>query len=178
MIRNNPDGDYPRIDKTAYIDPAAILIGKIEIGKNVFVGPGAIIRADEPDSQITIRENCNVQDRVVIHAIEQSDVLIEENTSITHGSIIHGPCKIGKGCFIGFGSVVFNAKIGNGVIVKNACCVDGVDILPERVVESGQVITKPEDLRLLSMVDKNTRGFRDNVIRANLYLVKGYKRRI
>ncbi len=178
MIRNNPDGDYPRIDKTAYIDPAAILIGKIDIGKNVFVGPGAIIRADEPDSQIIIKDQCNVQDRVVIHALEHSDVVIGENSSIAHGSIIHGPCKIGKDCFIGFSSVVFNAKIGDGVIVKNACCVDGVDILPERVVESGQVITKKENLRLLNMADKNTRGFMDKIIRANLHLVKGYKRRI
>jgi len=55
------------------------------------VGPGVIIRADEPDSGITISENCSVQARVIIHALEHSDVVIEGNSSITHGSIIHGP---------------------------------------------------------------------------------------
>ena len=37
MVRWNPEGDYPQIDNTAYIDPTAVIIGKIAIGKNVFV---------------------------------------------------------------------------------------------------------------------------------------------
>lgn len=38
MIRNNPRGDKPQIHKTAYIDPTAVIIGNIKIGRNVFVG--------------------------------------------------------------------------------------------------------------------------------------------
>ena len=68
------------------------------MGKNVFVGPLAVLRADEPDSSIIIGDNCNIQDRVVLHSLEDSLVLIEESTSLAHGCIIHGPCKIGNNC--------------------------------------------------------------------------------
>ena len=105
-IRPNPQGDYPKIDKTAYIDPSAVIIGKVTIGRNVFVAPGAVIRADEPESFIRIGDNCNIQDRVVAHALANTSVIIGRNTSLSHGCIVHGPCVIGKGCFIGFGSVI------------------------------------------------------------------------
>ncbi|MBU4305987.1 MAG: carbonate dehydratase, partial [Candidatus Omnitrophica bacterium] len=118
MIRCNPSGEYPKIDKTTYIDPTAMVIGKVKIGKNVFVAPGAVIRADETGSSITVKDNCNIQDRVIIHALENTSVLIEENTSLAHGCIIHGPCKIGKKCFIGFGSVVFKSEIGEKSLIK------------------------------------------------------------
>ena len=128
MLNWNPEGDYPEIDNTAYIDRTAVIIGKVKIGKNVFIGPDAVLRADEPRSSITINDNCNVQDRVIIHVLENSSVLIEENTSLTHGCIIHGPCKIAENCFIGFGSVVFKSNIGEGVCVKHLAVVEGVDI--------------------------------------------------
>ena len=72
MIRKNPNGDYPDIDDTAYIDPSAVIIGKVKMGKNVFVGPFAVLRADEPNSSIIIEDNCNIQDRVVLHSLEDS----------------------------------------------------------------------------------------------------------
>ena len=43
MLRRNPQRDYPHIDKSAYIDPTTAIIGKINIGKNMFIGPGAVI---------------------------------------------------------------------------------------------------------------------------------------
>ncbi len=48
MLSWNPQGDYPQIDDSAYIDPAAVIIGKVSIARNVFIGPTAVIRADEP----------------------------------------------------------------------------------------------------------------------------------
>ena len=56
------------------------------------------------DRPIRVKDNCNVQDKVVIHALENTSVLIGANTSLAHACIVHGPCKIGKGCFVGFGS--------------------------------------------------------------------------
>ena len=51
MIRKNPSGDLPQIAESAYVDRTAIICGKVVIGENVFVGPYAVIRADEVDSQ-------------------------------------------------------------------------------------------------------------------------------
>lgn len=137
MLRKNPKGDYPKIHKTVYVDSTAVIIGKVSIGKNVFVGPGAVIRADEPGSSIIIQNNCNVQDRVVIHALAGTDVLIEEDSSLAHGCVVHGPAKIGKNCFIGFGSIVFKSQLADGVIVKHLVIVENTDIPKEKLIPSG-----------------------------------------
>lgn len=175
MLSWNPQGDYPQIDNSAYVDPTAVIIGKVSMGGNVFVGPGAVIRADEPDSSIVIKDNCNVQDRVIIHTLENSSVLVEENTSLAHGCIIHGPCKIGRNCFVGFGSVVFNAEIGEGVAVKHLAVIEGVNILSERVVESSRVINSEDDARELRCVNNNLKNFVKKVNDRNLGLVRGYR---
>jgi carbonic anhydrase/acetyltransferase-like protein (isoleucine patch superfamily) len=175
MFRWNPEGDYPQMDSSAYIDPTVVIIGRVTIGKNVFVGSGAVIRADEPGSSITIKDNCNIQDRVIIHALENTSVSIEENTSLAHGCIIHGPCKIGKGCFVGFGSVIFNAELEEGVLVKHLAVVEGVEIFARRVVGSSQLVGSEDEARELMCVGKKERDFMEKVIKANLYLIKGYK---
>jgi len=175
MMEWNPSGDYPQIDKTVYVHATAVIIGKVRIGKNVFVGPHAVVRADEPKSSVVIGDNCNIQDRVIIHALKESSVDIEDNISLSHGCIIHGPCKIGKGCFIGFGSVVFRADIGERVCVKHLAAVEGVDVASGRMIESCRVISCEDDTRRLAYVDKETKNFMDRVIETNLELVKGYK---
>ncbi len=175
MINRNPSGDYPQINNTAYIHPTAVIIGKVNIGRNVFIGPTAVIRADEPGSSIIVKDNCNVQDRVIIHALEDSSVLIGENTSLAHGCIIHGPCKIGKNCFIGFGAVVFNAEIDEDVVVKHLVIVEGVSIFSGRIVESGEAVRDEEDARELRSADKKSRDFIKKVVKTNLELGKGYK---
>ena len=50
MIRSNPSGPRPQIAASAYIDHTAIICGKVIIHDNVFVGPYAVIRADEVDA--------------------------------------------------------------------------------------------------------------------------------
>ena len=37
----------PEVWETAFIDPTAIICGKVIIEDNVFIGPYAVIRADE-----------------------------------------------------------------------------------------------------------------------------------
>jgi len=175
MFRPNPQGDYPEIDKSAYIDSTAVIIGKVSVGKHVFVGPGAVIRADEPGSSIAIKDNCNIQDRVIIHALDDSSVLIEENTSLAHGCIVHGPSRIGKNCFIGFGSVVFKSELGQGVVVKHLVLVVGANITAGRMITSGKKIKDEEDVKGLKFADKEIKDFAMKAIETNLDLTKKYK---
>ena len=177
MLRRNPQGDYPQIDSSAYIDSTAVIIGNVNIGKNVFVGPTAVIRADEPGSSIIIKDNCNVQDKVIIHALEGSSVLIEENSSLAHGCIVHGPCKISKNCFVGFGSVVFDAEIGVGVVIKHLAVVEGVNIPQRKTIESSQLTNSEDEAKNLGCADKSMRDFARKIIEANLDLVKKYKQK-
>ena len=87
MIRKNPSGDVPVIHESAYVDSTAILCGKIIVEENVFIGPYAVIRADEVDENgqmepIIIGANSNIQDGVVIHSKAGGLVRIGINTSI------------------------------------------------------------------------------------------------
>jgi len=175
MIRRNPSGDYPKIDKTAYIDPTAMIIGKVSIGKNVFVAPSAVIRADEQGSFIVIGDNCNIQDRVIIHALGNSSVIIGKNTSLSHGCIVHGPCKIGKGCFIGFGSVIFKALIKDNVFIKSSTVIEGVKIPNKKFIPNGTIIVSPRAVKSLQSISKEEIVFAKRVIKANLWLAKGYR---
>jgi carbonic anhydrase/acetyltransferase-like protein (isoleucine patch superfamily) len=49
MLRKNPSGHMQIVSQSAFIDPTAIICGKVIIEDNVFIGPYAVIRADEVD---------------------------------------------------------------------------------------------------------------------------------
>lgn len=175
MLQRNPSGNNPEINNTAYIHPSAVIVGNVIIGKNVFVGPGAVVRADERGSSIVIQDNCNIQDRVIVHALENSSVTVEQDSSLSHGCIVHGPCKIGRNCFIGFGSVVFKAEIGDGVVIKHLAVVEGVAIPSERVVESTKLINNDNDVKELRFTENDLKIFARKVVEVNISLAKSYR---
>lgn len=169
MIRKNPSGHLPVIAESAYVDKTAIICGKVIIHDNVFVGPYAVIRADEVDASgdmqpIVIGANSNIQDGVVIHSKSGAAVTIGEHTSIAHRSIIHGPCSVGNRVFIGFNSVLFNCAVG-----------DGCDLPAGFHVTSTQRIGPKTDLASLPRVSVSASEFSEDVARTNIDLVRGYK---
>lgn len=181
MIRKNPSGHLPLIAESAYVDKTAIICGKVIIGENVFIGPYAVIRADELDADggmepIVIGANSNIQDGVVIHSKSGAAVRIGEHTSIAHRSIVHGPCRVGDRVFVGFNSVLFNCTIGDGCVVRHNAVVDGCDLPPEFYVPSTTRIGPSTDLDKIPRVTPQASEFSEDVVRANADLVKGYKR--
>ncbi|MFH1957842.1 MAG: DapH/DapD/GlmU-related protein [bacterium] len=176
MIERNPNEELPAIHKTAYVHPTAVIIGQVHIGKRVFIGPGSVIRADEPGSSIIIHDNCNVQDRVVIHALEKTSVIVEESSSLSHGCIIHGPCKIGRNCFVGFGSVVFKAEIDEGTVIKHLTVVEGIKISSNKLVANGTVIDSEDMIKQLAPATEKLKTFSQKVVKTNLDLIMAYKK--
>ncbi|MCW7753057.1 hypothetical protein OOT00_03545 [Desulfobotulus sp. H1] len=180
MIRRNPSGDLPQVHPEAYVDNTAIICGKVIIEENVYVGPYAVIRADETDASgsldpIVIRANSNIQDGVVIHSKAGAPVTIGFSTSIAHRSIIHGPCTIGDKVFIGFNSVIFNSTVGDGCVVRHNAVVDGCDLPPEFYVPSTMQLDADSDLDNIPRVHAEASEFSESVVCANHELVKGYK---
>ncbi len=174
-IRPNQRGEFPRVDGSAFVDPSALIVGDVLVGREVFVGPGAVIRADEPRSSIEIGDGSNVQDGVIIHALEGSRVLIGKMTSLAHGCRIHGPCRIGDGCFVGFGSVVFGASIGDGTLVRHLAVVEGVEVGKGKRVESGCVVDTHAKARELEGLGEGDRDFANRVAAMNLSLARTYR---
>lgn len=179
QARPNPIGAEPQIHPTAFVDPTAQLIGRVRVGPRVYVGPFVVIRNDEVGSrgeqgEIEVMADCNVQDGVIIHALGGTNVRVGPKTSLTHGCIVHGPCEIGANSFIGFRSVVFAAKLGQGVHVDVAAVVKGVSLGDCVDVAPGLVVVQQDQADLLPETSDVQKLFMQNVIRANLRLASGY----
>lgn len=180
MLRKNPSGHLPVIDQSAYVDQTAIICGKVIVHENVFIGPYAVIRADETNENgemepIIIGANSNIQDGVVIHSKAGALVVIGENTSIAHRSIIHGPCEIGHHVFVGFNSVIFNCKVGNHSAIRHNAVVDGRDLPNHFYVPAMSYINSKTNLNQYPPVDIFISEFSESVVSTNIELVKGYK---
>lgn len=180
MLRKNPSGDLPVIDQSAYVDQTAIICGKVIIHANVFIGPYAVIRADETNDAgdmepIIIGANSNIQDGVVIHSKAGAAVIIGENSSIAHRSIIHGPCEIGHHVFVGFNSVLFNCKVGHHSAIRHNAVVDGRDLHDHFYVPAMSYINPKTDLKQFPPIDISISEFSESVVSTNIKLVQGYK---
>lgn len=173
----------PTVHDTAYIHSFSNLIGDVKVGANVLVAPGTSIRADE-GTPFYIGDGSNIQDGVVIHGLEQGrvqgddgqeySVWIGADTCITHLALIHGPAYVGKNCFIGFRSTVFNARVGDGCIVMMHALIQDVEIPPGKYVPSGAVITNQQQADRLPDVQPEDREFAAHVVHINEALAAGY----
>ena len=169
----------PKIHPTAFIDLTAKICGNVEIGPNVYVGPNVVIRADERGERceikpIVIGENTNIQDGVVIHSHAGHSVNIGKNCCLTHGSLVHGPCNIGDGCFIGFKSIVFMADLADGVFVHAGCVVQNVKLAEKTMVPAASSVTEQGQAdKLGAVVDEVVEPIK-KAVKVNRDLVKGY----
>ncbi|WP_216596383.1 ribulose bisphosphate carboxylase small subunit [Allocoleopsis franciscana] len=173
----------PTIDATVYIHPLTNVIGDVRIGEQVHIAPGVSIRADE-GMPFYIGTNVNIQDGAVIHGLEQGRVIgddgqlysvwISDNASITHMALIHGPAYVGNGCFIGFRSTVFNARIGDGCIVMSHALIENVEIPAGKYIASGSIITNPQQADHLPNVQEVDSEFARHVVSINQKLRQGY----
>ena len=173
----------PQIDPTAYVHSFSKLIGDVRIGSNVLIAPGVSIRADE-GMPFYIGEGTNIQDGVVIHGLGQGCVLgddqkqysvwIGHNACITHKALIHGPAYIGEGCFVGFRSTVFNARLGKGSIIMMHALIQDVEIPPGKYVPSGMIVTNQHQADQLPDVQSADLEFVQDVLSVNKALRSGY----
>ena len=178
-VRPNVSGDFPQVDPSAFVDPSACVIGAVEIGADVYIGPGAIIRADElgPDGSaapIVIGQRCNVQDGVIIHTLSGAGVTVGAGTSIAHGAIIHGPCEVSEGCFVGFGAVVFRANVGAGAFISARAVVQGADIPAGVLVPIAGVVTSADEAGRMEQTGPAEKQFMQQVVATNVKLAAGY----
>ncbi len=181
-IERNPAGHRPRIARTAYVHATAVLIGNIVVGKNAFIGPLAVLRADEsaghgPVAPIIIGSRVNVQDGVIIHALGGTSVRVGSGTSLAHGALIHGPAAIGRNCFIGFRSMVFRATVGEGSVVLHDCHIENARLRRLSQVPSRTTILSPRDLVYAGRASKALRAFASGISRTNIRHARHYLKR-
>ena len=180
MIRKNPSGDLPVIAQSAFVDPTAILCGKVIVEENVFIGPYAVIRADEtaPDGSmapIIIGADSNIQDGVVIHSKDGAPVIVGKRVSIAHRAIVHGPVEVGDDCFIGFNAVVFNCKLGKSCVVRHNAVVEDVTLTDYFHIPAAYSVHSETDLDKIPRITPDAAKFSESVVKTNNDFAKAYK---
>jgi carbonic anhydrase/acetyltransferase-like protein (isoleucine patch superfamily) len=109
-------GKRPQIAESAYIDPAAVIIGDVVIGEDSSVWPCSVVRGDV--HYIRIGARTNIQDGSVLHVMrDEWPLILGDDVTIGHSVTLHG-CTIESRCLIGMGAVILNGvTIGAGSIV-------------------------------------------------------------
>ena len=120
------DGETPRFADVSsnWIAPDAVLIGNVELGRDVGIWFGTVIRGD--NEPIVIGAGSNVQEHTVMHTDPGFPLTIGTGCTIGHRAMLHG-CTIGDNSLIGMGAIVLNgAKIGrNSLVGAGALVTEG-----------------------------------------------------
>ena len=118
----------------------------------------------------------NIQDGVIIHALQGTSAIVGAGCSLAHGCTVHGPCTISDGCFIGFRAVVFRSDLGEGVMVSAGAVVQDVTVPAGLHVPPGAAITTQEQADGLRPVTDDERSLLDAICAENQELLAGYRR--
>lgn len=114
----------PHIGSKVYIHETAVIIGQVQIGDDVSIWPGTVIRGDVNAIMI---DNCtNVQDGAVLHVSHAGDfsqqghpLIIGQGVTIGHRAVVHG-CTIGDYCLIGIGAIILDDAIIEDFVMLGA----------------------------------------------------------
>jgi phenylacetic acid degradation protein len=145
----------PVIDPSSYVHPLAAVTGNVIIGRNVYIGPGAVIRGDW--GGIIIEDGCNVQENCTIHMFPGITVKLYEGAHIGHGAVIHGAI-IGRNSLVGMNAVIMDeVEIGEECIIGALTFIKVGEKIPRRSVVAGnpgKIIKEVSD----EMIEWKTEG--------------------
>jgi len=199
MIGKNVKTDFsarvsePVIDPSSYVHPLAAVIGNVILGKNIMVAPTASVRGDE-GQPIYVGDYSNVQDGVVIHALETEvdgkpveknlyevsgkkyAVYVGSGVSLAHQVQIHGPAVVMDNTFVGMKVLVFKSFVGQNCVIEPAAVLMGVKIADGRYVPAGSVIKTQFEADMLPSItpDYPLKDMNRGVLHVNKALAKGY----
>ncbi len=132
-------GSTPIVAASAWVDPAAQLIGNVGLGEESSVWPCAVLRGDS--HAIRIGARTNVQDGAQLHVTHDAQytlggfaLTVGEDVTIGHGAVLHG-CTVQDACLIGM-----RATILDGALVKKHSIVGaGAVVTHGKVVGIGEL---------------------------------------
>jgi carbonic anhydrase/acetyltransferase-like protein (isoleucine patch superfamily) len=153
-VDNRVTAQSHNIDRTAVIDPTAIVTGNVVVGPRVFIAAGAIIHGGNAEP-IYIGEQSYIQEGVVIRDLpsivdgrvdtkrlvevegREFSVYIGERVAVCAQAQIHGPAKLEDRVYVGIQSVVFWASVGEGTVVEPGSLVMNVSVPGKVFVPAG-----------------------------------------
>ena len=133
-------GQLPKLGERVYIDPAAVVIGDVELGDDVSIWPTTVVRGDV--NFIRIGARTNIQDGTVVHVSHDGPhaklggfaTRIGNDVTIGHKAIVHA-CTIEDAVLIGMGAIVLDGA----VVKKHAFVGAGALVPPGKTVGEGEM---------------------------------------
>jgi gamma-carbonic anhydrase len=112
----------PRLGARVFVAPGAVVVGEVELGDDVSVWFGAVLRGDV--NWIRIGAATNIQDGTIVHVThERHPTVIGQGVVVGHQAVLHG-CVIEDGALVGIGARVLDgavveagAQVGAGAVV-------------------------------------------------------------
>jgi carbonic anhydrase/acetyltransferase-like protein (isoleucine patch superfamily) len=140
----------PQVHATAYVHPAAQLIGDVVVHAEASVWPGAVLRADF--NRIEVGEGSAVEDNTVVHPRGPRPTAIGRDCVVGHMAHLEG-VTIEDAVLIGSGSIVLEAAcVRTGAIVAaGAVVLGGADVTPGHRAQGvpGQLVASDVDPDLI-----------------------------
>lgn len=136
-----------------YIAPSADVMGDVILKKGVNIWFNATLRGD--DNTITVGEDSNIQDGVVVHVEPAIPTVIGRNVTVGHQATIHA-CTISDNTLIGMGATILDgAVVGSHTLIGAHALVGPGKQIPEGVLVLGAPGKVARDLteEELAMID-------------------------
>ncbi len=134
------EGKTPNIGEGTYIFENATLIGDVTLGRECYVGPGAVLRGDY--GTIVVDDYSAIEDICMIHARPGEKTSIGKHVTIGHSAVIHN-ATIRDWAVIGMRAVVSDyADVGEWAVVAEGAVVKSKSVLEPESINVG-VPTKP-----------------------------------
>lgn len=136
----------PQVAASAWVAESATVVGQVEVGDDVGIWYGAVLRGD--NDRIVVGAGSNVQDGCVLHTDPGYPLDIGEDCTVGHMVMLHG-CTIGARSLIGIGSIILNgARIGEECLIgANTLIPEGKVIPPRSMVlgSPGKIVRELSD---------------------------------
>ena len=91
-----------------YIAPSADVMGDVVLKKGVNIWFNVTLRGD--DNTISIGEDSNIQDGVVVHVEPDLPCIIGRNVTVGHQATIHA-CTLADNSLIGMGATILDGAV-------------------------------------------------------------------
>ncbi|NNG12023.1 MAG: gamma carbonic anhydrase family protein [Halobacteria archaeon] len=137
MTIRNFENCTPRIAKSAYVDPTALVIGDVTIAEDASLWPMVVARGDI--NAIVVGARTNIQDGTVLHVSHDSEfapggfpLTIGADITVGHKAILHG-CTVEDRCLIGMAATVMDGAILRSGVLLGA----GSLVPPGQELEGG-----------------------------------------
>lgn len=158
-------GQAPRVEKSAYVDQSAQVIGDVEIGAESSVWMNVVIRGDV--NHIRIGARTNIQDLTMIHVMRDTHpTIIGDEVTVGHSAVVHGT-TIENRVLIGMAAVLLN-----GVHIESDCVIAAGTLLTEgtRIPARSLVMGRPGKVKRQLTDDEvaEIRWYADNYVKYRL----------